>query len=296
MSSGSTGTQRDWARYWRAGGQLIEAMHAHFSSHVYHRHSHDSYSFGMTETGAQAFTCRGGSHVSAAGMIMMFNPDDPHDGHCATGQGFTYRMIHIAPGLVTDLLADVTGTPSGLPLFPRPVAADAGLARTLRSLHATLTGTSTPLERHEQLTGAMARLTRHAAARGRAAGPPGAVTAAPPAHPAASPAASPATGAALRIRDLLHDCYASPLTADDLAAAAGCSRYAAYRAFSAAFGLAPSEYQRQLRLRAARRLLTTGLPAAQAAAAAGFADQAHLTRWFRRCYGVTPRAYTQAAG
>jgi AraC-like DNA-binding protein len=96
------------------------------------------------------------------------------------------------------------------------------------------------------------------------------------------------------MRNLLHDGYASPLTADDLAEAAGCSRYAAYRAFSAAFGLAPSDYQRQLRLRAARRLLGAGMPAAQAATEVGFADQAHLTRWFRRVYGVTPGAYVQA--
>jgi len=31
-----------------------------------------------------------------------------------------------------------------------------------------------------------------------------------------------------------------------------------------------------------------------AAAEAGFADQAHLTRWFRRYYGVTPGAYRGA--
>jgi hypothetical protein len=69
----------------------VEAMHAHFTSHVYHRHSHESYSFGVTETGAQAFTCRRGRHVSGPGMVMAFNPDDPHDGHAATGGGFTYR-------------------------------------------------------------------------------------------------------------------------------------------------------------------------------------------------------------
>ena len=105
---------------------------------------------------------------------------------------------------------------------------------------------------------------------------------------------SSAAQAALRIRDLLHDGYASPLTADDLAAAADCSRYAAYRAFSATFGFAPSDYQRQLRLREARRLLGTGMPA-EVATDVGFADQAHLTRWFRRCYGVTPGAYRHAA-
>ena len=246
MSSTSAEGDRDWTRYWRAANQPIEAMHAHFSSHVYHRHSHDSYSFGMTETGAQAFTCRGGSHVSSAGMVMLFNPDDPHDGHCATGHGFTYRMVHIEPGLVTDLLADVRGRPSGLPLFPRPVAGDARLARSLRSLHTALTGTATPLEQHEQLTATMALLTRHAMLRDRRAVSPRA------------PATSSSVAQALRIRDLLHDGYASPLTADDLAAAADCSRYAAYRAFSSTFGLAPSDYQRQLRLRQARRSWARG--------------------------------------
>jgi len=76
--------------------------------------------------------------------------------------------------------------------------------------------------------------------------------------------------------------------------AAGCSRYAAYRAFRQAYGLAPSDYQRQLRVRAARRLLARDVPPSVAAAEAGFADQAHLTRWFRRYYGVTPGAYRRA--
>jgi AraC-like DNA-binding protein len=274
----------DWARYWRAEGQPLEAMHAHFRSHVYHRHSHETYSFGLTETGAQAFACRGGQHVSAPGMVMTFNPDDPHDGHAATEPGFTYRMIHIGPALVADLLGDAGGRPSGRPLFSHPVVADAALAGALRDLHGVLTGASTPLERHEHLTATVARLARHAADGGRRVGRDDAAV------------GLPGAGAASRIRDLLHDCYASQLTADDLAAAADCSRYAAYRAFSAAFGLAPSEYQRQLRLRSARQLLGAGMPLARVAADVGFADQAHLTRWFRRCYGVTPGAYRSASG
>jgi AraC-like DNA-binding protein len=48
-------------------------------------------------------------------------------------------------------------------------------------------------------------------------------------------------------------------------------------------------------VRAARRLLAQGSSPARAAAEAGFADQAHLTRWFRRYYGVTPGAYRAAA-
>jgi len=81
------------------------------------------------------------------------------------------------------------------------------------------------------------------------------------------------------------------LSAEDLAAAAGCSRFALHRAFMAHFGFAASDYQRQLRLRAARRLIAGGHPVAEAAVRSGFTDQAHLTRWFRRCYGITPGTF-----
>src|SRR3954453_18821722 len=104
----------DWARYWRSPDLPVEAMHAHFARHVYHRHSHETYSFGVTESGAQTFTCRGGSYTSATGMVMAFNPDDPHDGHATDELGFTYRMVHIGPDLVGDVLADRTGRPAGL--------------------------------------------------------------------------------------------------------------------------------------------------------------------------------------
>ena len=265
----------DWARYWRADGVPVEAMHAHFTSHVYHRHSHESYSFGVTETGAQAFTCRNGRHVSGRGMVMAFNPDDPHDGHAAVNGGFTYRMVHIWP----EFFASLTGAP--LPLFRSPVIEDPAMAASVRRLHRALTEGVSELERYERLAVTARLLAGHASGRepaGRGAG----------------------LRVAATIRELIQDGAADlsdgDLTADDLATAAGCSRYAAYRAFRQAYGLSPSDYQRQLRVRAARRLLSAGVAPASAAAEAGFADQAHLTRWFRRYYGVTPGAYRAAAG
>jgi AraC-like DNA-binding protein len=269
-------SSRDWAQYWRADALPVEAMHAHFTSHVYHRHSHESYSFGVTETGAQAFTCRHGRHVSGPGMVMAFNPDDPHDGHAAMDGGFTYRMVHIWP----EFFASLAGADRPPPLFRVPVLADPVVARSLRRLHSALTGPASELERYERLTATAGLLVRHASRRIPAPGAPG-------------PGADP--GLAARIRALIHDAgTTADLTAGDLAAAAGCSRYAAYRAFRQVYGLAPSDYQRQLRVRAARGLLSRGAPPAVAAAEAGFADQAHLTRWFRRYYGITPGAYRNA--
>lgn len=272
---------RDWARYWRSPDRPLEAMHAHFERHVYHRHSHETYSFGVTENGAQSFTCRGSAHTSAAGMVMAFNPDDPHDGHPGTETGFTYRIVHIGMDLVSDVLADVAGRPCGLPLFADPVLRDPVLAGELRDLHAALLGRETALQRDELVAAAVTAMARRAAVR--APRPP-------------SQLRAPETRRiAERARELLHDAYRQNVTASDLAAAAGCRRYALYRAFHEMYGLAPSDYQRQLRLRSARTLLSQGRPVADVAAEVGFADQSHLTRWFTRCFGIPPAVYRRGA-
>ncbi|MES9542248.1 MULTISPECIES: AraC family transcriptional regulator [unclassified Actinomadura] len=264
----------DWSRYWRSPDRPLEAMHAHFERHVYHRHSHETYSFGVTEDGRQAFRCRGGAHTSAAGMVLAFNPDDPHDGHPADELGFTYRIVHIGAGLISDVLADIADRPVGLPLFDAPVVPDPGLARTLRALHAALLGGAPALRRDELLTATVGSLVDRAAMR--------------------RVRASPAGGFVERARRRLEESCTEDIGADALAEAAGCSRFALYRGFRREYGMAPSDYQRQLRLRAARRLLARGEAIGDVAARTGFADQSHLTRWFVRCYGMTPGRFQSA--
>jgi AraC-like DNA-binding protein len=270
---------QDWVRYWRSASQPIEAMHAHFQRHAYHRHSHEAYSFGLTEQGAQAFDCRGAARTSAAGMVMAFNPDEPHDGHAAVAAGFTYRIVHIGPDVVADLLSDSAGRMVGLPLFDEPVHHDPVLASVLHRLYPSLTGSR--LERDENLAATVFTMVRRGAR-----------------NAARRPTVHGGHGvdqvAVRRAQELLAERYTSEISSDQLAEAAGCSRFMLYRAFRARYGMAPSEYQRQLRLRAARRLLARGYDVAATAIEVGFADQAHLTRWFRRHYGITPGVFRTA--
>ncbi|MFI1121709.1 helix-turn-helix domain-containing protein [Streptomyces hygroscopicus] len=261
-------------------------MHAHFFSHRFHPHSHDSYSFAVTEAGAQRFRCRGALRTSGAGMVMVFNPDDPHDGEAAAELGYKYRIVHIGPDVVRNVLADVADISDGraaLPLFDQPVVSDPVLARALLRLHTALVDGAGPLVRDERLTAAVGAMVRRGAT-----GPLRART-----LPAGG---SGQARAALRARTLLEEAYAQEIPAARLAEAAGCSRFALYRAFRAEYGMAPSDFQRQLRLRRARGLLIAGRSAAEAAAGAGFADQSHFHRWFVRCFGVTPGTFRRAVG
>jgi AraC-like DNA-binding protein len=284
----------EWSSYRRVADPPVEAMRAYFYQHVYDRHSHDTYSFGVTEQGAQAFRCRGAHHTSHAGMLMTFNPDDPHDGHAGGPAGFTYRMLHLPPELVGDVLADAGGQ-GGLPLFTAPVVEDDALAARLRRVHALLLDGATRLEASELLSGTVLAVVRRHASR-----PPATLSGpgdAPRGVLARTAWGGPAGGAApARVRELLHDRFAEDLGADDLARAVGLSRFQVSRLFREAYGVPPSAYLRQVRLREARRRLAAGEAIAAVAAAAGFADQSHLTRWFRRTYGITPAVYQRGSG
>ena len=71
-------------------------------------------------------------------------------------------------------------------------------------------------------------------------------------------------------------------------------RWSLARQFRAAFGTSPSRFRTLRRLDLARRLLRQGSRPAEAAAAAGFADQSHLTRQFKQAYGLTPARWAAA--
>lgn len=92
-----------------------------------------------------------------------------------------------------------------------------------------------------------------------------------------------------RVRARIRDEPASPPSARALALEADVHPVYVARAFRHHFGIGLGEYARLVRAERARRLLAeTDAPLSHVALAAGFADQAHLTRWTRRLLGRTP--------
>ena len=97
-----------------------------------------------------------------------------------------------------------------------------------------------------------------------------------------------------RVRELLHDRAPEQASLGELADAVGRHPTHVARVFRREFGLSVGEYARALRLEwAASRLALDDAPLAQVALEAGFADQSHFTRAFRRHAGVTPGRYRE---
>jgi AraC family transcriptional regulator len=98
-----------------------------------------------------------------------------------------------------------------------------------------------------------------------------------------------------RARDELHARFRDPPRIRELAAAAGVHPDYLARAFRVRFGVPIGSYVRGLRLDwAATRLKVVEEPIARIGLEAGFADQSHFTRAFKRYTGLTPAEYRHA--
>jgi AraC-like DNA-binding protein len=271
------GEQAEQVRLWRVntpwgGVELLQGAHLR---QRFSRHSHQRFPVGVIEQGALGFRYRGEEVVAPPGSVNLANPGEPHTGHPASEDGWTYRMFYLQTSVLRAAAAEIAGRPQDIPFFAKGWLRDDQLAQALRVAHLGLTqGRASRLESEQRLIAALVMLiSRHADARPswRAVGrEPGAVR---------------------RAREFLEDHPGENVSLFNLAATSGLSPFHLARVFRSHTGLAPHQYQTQLRLRLARDLIGAGASLTQAALDAGFVDQAHLTRRFRAHFGLTPGRY-----
>ena len=89
----------------------------------------------------------------------------------------------------------------------------------------------------------------------------------------------------------IRDHLAERLRIAEVAAAAGMSASSLHAHFKAVTGMTPLDFQKQLRLQAARQLmLADGANAGSAGFAVGYESPSQFSREYRRLFGAPPRA------
>lgn len=257
----------------------VEAVTAE-TTRRFARHTHDQFGIGVIARGAQGSASGRGPVEAGPGDVITVNPGEVHDGWPIGDAGRAWRMLYIDPPVLAEAAADLMR--SGEAEFHHPAAtAPATAARFLAAFHsltaqATTAGqatTAAPLAREERLTVLLADLLGGLLV------------------PAGRPTIPPGIA---RARTAIDDDPAAAHDLAGLAALAGTGRFQLIRSFTRATGFTPHAYVLERRVQLARRLITTGTPLAEAAAAAGFADQSHMTRHMTRRLGATPGVW--AAG
>jgi AraC-like DNA-binding protein len=245
----------------------VERIEAFFSGHGFDPHRHDTYAIGVTLHGVQSFTYRGAARHSMPGQVFVLHPDETHDGHAGTSAGFHYKLLYVEPSAIQDALHEARGA---LPFVREAVSVDRRLAAAIMAALDDLERPLEELHRNQiifQLAEALAAIdpsmprrtlsVRHWHAVGK-------------------------------VRAFLDAHLGSVVTATELETITGLSRFALARHFRACLGTSPYRYLIMRRLDRVRSLIRHGTPLADAALSCGFADQSHMTRHFKKAYGMPP--------
>ena len=253
----------------------VELYMAQLVDHAFAPHVHEAVSIGAIEAGVERFRYKGSSHVAPADTLITLNSDELHTGAAEVDTGWTYQMLYIEP----DTLRAMTG---GEANFPAAAWYDPQLARVFRHTFVEL------WRAHDDLAFVSGMTTLVDAIIARYGG-----TAVPSAPGRCELRRSLAMQ---RVRDCVEAHLDGTLRIEMLAKEANLSLFHFVRVFSATFHCTPHQYVQARRAARAKTLLMQSVPPAIAAAAAGLTDQTHLTRWFKRAYGVTPAQYQQQIG
>ncbi|MGC5307814.1 AraC family transcriptional regulator [Micromonospora zamorensis] len=244
---------------------VAEVFHAHFVDHAYPRHIHDVWTLLIVDDGAVRFDLDRHRHGALRTSVTLLPPHVPHDGSSATPGGFRKRVLYLD---TSALGAELVGR-----AVDEPDLADPQLRDRIHHLHQVLAAPGDEFEAESRLALILERLRQQLR------------------HRAPVSIRPVGRGLAVRLRELLDARTVEGVTLGEAAELLHAHPTHLVRTFTHVHGVPPHSYLTGRRVELVRRLLLAGQRPAEAAVAAGFFDQAHLTRHFRRYLGVSPARY-----
>jgi len=262
-------------RFWRDDAlPFIEARSVEDGRKVcYAKHSHETFSIGLISSGHCDYLNGRKRERIGAGTVVVMNPGDIHACNPIRDEQWCYRMLYIdVPWLsaIQDRLG--ANRRSCFVPFSATESRQPELYGGLNRLFEILID---PQEEHLRKHSA-AVIFMTAAQQGLN---PGTVLT----HK------KPASLA--RAAEYIRQNCARSLKLQEICAEVDLSASHLIRSFKDVYGLTPHAYQINCRIEFCRSRLRRGWPIADVALAAGFSDQAHLQRVFKRVVAATPGQY-----
>lgn len=237
----------------------------------YAKHTHETFSIGAITAGCSTYLHGRSTQDVSAGDLVIVNPEEVHACNPIHGQAWSYRMFYVDAGWLGNLQQDLGVSRTGFQPFSAIASRDPGLYRGLCDLYDCLAAPGDGLHKQSALVAFFSQLHERLALIGR-----------------------PADGGhrkLLRAAEFINDNATAAISLESICAAAQLSPSHLIRSFKKAFGLTPHAYQMNRRIQYCRHRLRQGHPIADVALEAGFADQAHLQREFKRLVAATPGQY-----
>lgn len=254
----------------------LETLQAQYHHQNFSRHTHEGYTVGVIDAGAQRFLRNGSNHIAPRDSIILVNHDEVHDGHSATDGGWSYQAIYPLPEQLSQIQTDAGLTNTGSIYFNDPVVHDPEMAQLLRLAFHHLHQSDNRLLRETLLYSALLKLMQRHGSEHRDIAEP-----------------KQAKHNIALVRSFLEDHPAEDVSLNDLSELSGLSAYHLVKQFKKRYGLPPHAYQIQCRIRLAKKLIAQGFSLIDTALKSGFHDQSHFNRHFKRALGIPPGQFAK---
>ena len=243
--------------FWMQG---LDLLRARGSAYRFDPHLHDTCSVVLVTAGHVSLESPRWRGVAHAGDVFLFNPFEVNAGW--NDQRIEYQALYPSVRLVADCVLRATRR-SDIPRLRTTILRRSPVTQALlESLEAPARSTA---KLETALHGVL--------------------------HACALETATATTSRIMAVQAACEAIRNAPMhmiDTDALARYARLSKSHFIRMFHRITGLAPQTYARQVRLARARELICRGGELVEVAQATGFSDQAHMTREFKKVYGVTP--------
>jgi AraC-like DNA-binding protein len=253
----------------------ITALDATMSDFSYSKHAHEEYSLGVTLQGRQDFFCKNAFYKSDSGNVLIFNPEDVHDGQSGGEQQLKYKMLYVHPDEFRTLFRALGYQQNSVLRLNQPMIDNPMLRHQILRFSSIIQQPNYSKIEFEsglfQIAQSLVAISGHlnlGTQNGKRI-----------------------DTLLLRARDFILANLQQNLSIDDIATAANMSKFHFIRQFRLQFGITPHQYVLSCRVNLARRIIESGKSLNQAAFEAGFADDSHLNRHFKRVYGLTPKRF-----
>lgn len=253
----------------------VELVHGLNVCHRFPRHIHASFSLGIIERGTRVFETRGKRLTVAAGECFLLQPHEPHCCDVAETEEHDYWTLSVTAECMRRLFVSFQGKATASPSFSRHIIRECSLALAMRRFFTAVENDEESFGRETSFCELMRVLfTLDVKEREESS-------------------EQVDSYAVAKVRKYLEQHFDEKIQVEELAEFARISPFYLTRLFERELGVPPYEYLVKIRLAYAQRFLREGESIAGAAYRAGFSDQSHLNRFFKRYMGLTPGEFVR---
>ncbi|NRD77946.1 AraC family transcriptional regulator [Bacillus sp. BRMEA1] len=235
-------------------------------------HFHEYYVIGFIEEGQRYLVCKGEEYIINPGDLLLFNPYDTHSCEQIDGKTLDYRCINVKPEVMKKAVLEINGN-ENLPYFKQSVVYHSESVSNLRELHLKISDGGSAFKKEELFLYLLEELIQS--------------------HSELTilSSSSETSHEIKLVCNYLEENYTKMITLNDLSNITGWSKYRLLRSFTKQKGISPYSYLETIRINHAKKLLEQGVKPIEVTFLTGFSDQSHLTKFFKRLVGLTPKQY-----